>query len=109
MITLGVDKYVDVALDFVDRFGNHGAKVDGAPIWESSNPEAFTVEPGADGLTARISTTGMVGTAQITARADADVDPGEERELLVTEEFEAVAAEAINGTMTIVGSPGDRP
>ena len=84
---------------FVDGRGNP-ARVDGVPVWELSGDPIGTVEAAADGLSAVVTLNGSLGLAQIIVRADADLDAGEERELLVTGDLEIVAAEAVSGSVT---------
>jgi hypothetical protein len=51
------------------------APVDGIPEWTSSNPSIASVEPSADGLSARVTYVGA-GTSQIGATVDADMTTG---------------------------------
>lgn len=62
---------VDYTPAFTVGEGGEVAKVDGVPVWASSNEEAFTVAAAADGLTAVVTSTGVSGVAQISCRADA--------------------------------------
>jgi hypothetical protein len=52
------------------------APVDGIPEWGTSDENILTIEPATDGLSAEAITTGKLGTAQITATADAEMDDG---------------------------------
>lgn len=57
----------------------HPARVDGVPVWASNNPDAFTLEVAADGLSAKIITadTGAeVRSGTLTITADADLGEG---------------------------------
>lgn len=57
------------------KAGNPAA-VDGAPVWQSSDPTVVLVTPEADGLSATVSAVGPVGVATVTVTADADVGEG---------------------------------
>ena len=46
------------------------ARVDGVPVWGSSNPAVLTVTPAEDGMTASIVAVGA-GDAQVTMTAQA--------------------------------------
>lgn len=69
------------------------AKVDGVPVWTSSDEAILTVAAAADGLSAVVTTVGPVGAAQITATADADMGAGV-RPITAIQDFVVVAAEA---------------
>lgn len=66
---------VALALEPQDRRGVP-APIDGIPTWQTSDPTIAAVEPAADGLTAVVKAVGPVGTARITATADADLGDG---------------------------------
>lgn len=70
------------------------ATVDGAPSWTTSNPELFALAPAADGMTCVVTTSGMLGTGQVSASADADMTPGT-RNITSVLEIEVKAAEAV--------------
>lgn len=86
---------------FVDEYGNN-APVDGAPVWESLNPDVITLTPAADGMSCKAEATGSVGATQIKMTADADTGEG----VVTIETFidisviagQAVGAEIIAGT-----------
>lgn len=84
---------------FVDGRGNP-ARVDGIPAWELTGDNIGSVEPSADGMSAVVTLNGSLGIAQVAVRADADLDAGETRELVITGELEIIAAEAVGGTVT---------
>jgi hypothetical protein len=71
--------------------------------WESSDPNIVSVTPSSDRMSAEIAAAGPVGMAQITVRADADVDPGEIRELAGILEVEVISGEAV--TIEVVPGP----
>jgi uncharacterized protein YjdB len=84
---------------YKDARGN-AAKVDGPPVWSSSNEAIVTVAARADAMSATVTAAG-VGSAQISVRADADLDAGKERELIATADVEVVAGEAVVGEITL--------
>jgi len=63
-----------VTLEATSRAGNP-AEVQN-PVWTSSDEAVLTVEPSADGLTARFVTTGKLGLVQVSVTADADLGDG---------------------------------
>jgi len=66
---------VNLTVTFQDAAGNP-ATVDGVPTWVSSDPTIITLNVAADGLSADAVTTGTLGTAQVSASADADLGSG---------------------------------
>ena len=84
---------------------NNPATVDGAVTWASSN-EAIATVVSIGPTAAMIAATrgGSLGTAQITATADADLGSGT-RELLTTFDVTVVAGEAVSGTISPTGAP----
>jgi hypothetical protein len=85
-------------IGFQDKHGN-SASVDGVPQWASTNSAAFSVTPSTDGMSAEVECIGL-GAGQIQAIADADLDPGETRELTILGDVEGIPEEAVAGTMT---------
>lgn len=82
-------------LRIVDKHQNP-ARLDGVPVWESSNPDILTVTPDDDGMSCLIKSVGGMGTAQITVRADADLGEG------VTELMGAVALDVMAGQASVL-------
>ncbi|MGD9644444.1 MAG: hypothetical protein AB7U73_01955 [Pirellulales bacterium] len=82
------------------------ARVDGVPVWESSNPDAFTVEPAEDGLSGYLisaDTGAEVRSGELRVTADADLGDGV-RPIAFTETIVVGPAEA--GELTAVfGEP----
>lgn len=74
-IVLKDTQRVSISVSPVDAKGNP-AKVDGAPSWAVVGPAIVTLVPSDDGLTCVATTTGDLGTTQITVSADADVGEG---------------------------------
>jgi hypothetical protein len=66
--------YPNVALAITDTKGRV-ARVDGVPVWASSDETVLTVVPAADGMSAAVDTVAP-GVARITVTADADLGEG---------------------------------
>jgi len=81
--------------------------VDGAPVWSSSDPKVIEVTPATDGLSAVARATGKDGAALVQSKADADLDSGEERELIATIDFDVRAKEAV-GARIVAGTPEEQ-
>lgn len=75
MLVLPIDHKVPASITPVDAKGNP-AQVEGAPVWTSSAQSIVMVTPAADGLSADITPTGTLGTAQVNVTADADLGAG---------------------------------
>lgn len=97
------DKTVAASVAFVGAKGNP-AVVDGAPVWGTDRPDLLSVTAAEDGLSATIAPVGPLGTAQVTVTADADLDEGETRELVVLGSVEVIAGEAVAGVINF-GEP----
>lgn len=108
MFTLPDDKKVTVKVAYVDAQG-HPAKVDGPVTWSSSDNAIATVTvDAADSSKATVAPSSaagsVLGQAQITAEADADLGAGT-RTLITTFDVEVVAGAAVKGTIQPVGDP----
>lgn len=89
----------------VSKAGNP-APVDGAPKWSTSNDAVVTLSVSDDGLSCEVVTTGVLGTAQVSAVADADLGEGVV-ELTAVLDVEVKASAAVNLGLD-VGVPTDR-
>lgn len=72
MFNLSIDEKVSVALAITDRTGAP-ARVDGAPVWATSDATLLAVTAAADGLSAELvagETADAVATVTVTADAD---------------------------------------
>jgi hypothetical protein len=100
--TLPSGNQVQVRVEYVDANG-HPATVDGDVRWDTSaaNVAAVTVDSG-DSNVATIASATDLGTAQISATADADLGSGV-RELVCTLDVTVVAGEAVAGTISPTG------
>jgi hypothetical protein len=94
MLILTDEQKVALAVEFKTAAGNP-AKVDGVPVWSSSDESVVTVEASEDGLSAVATAVGPLGTAQISCEADADLDEGETRVITGVLDIEVRAAEAV--------------
>jgi hypothetical protein len=68
-------QFSDVSVTITDRRGNP-APVDGVPVWATDNSDLVTLEPAADGLSCKVTTGTMAGTATVQMTADADLGSG---------------------------------
>ena len=66
--------FPNVTLTITNQAGNP-ASVDGIPVWASSDSTILAVTPGADGMSALVSTVAP-GVARISVTADADLGSG---------------------------------
>jgi|SRR5215831_16476728 len=103
MYTMPILYAVGLQVKYVDAGGNP-ARVDGEVEWASSDPAVVTIQPDTqDTSKCGIASTDNVGTAQVTATADADLGSGV-RELITILDVTVVAGEAVAGTIAPVGS-----
>lgn len=103
MFTLPDDKTASAAVAYVDAKGNP-AKVDGTPVWSSSDDTILTVTPSSDGLTAEVTPVGPLGTAQVKVEADADLGAGVVP-LISLADVEVVAGQAVAGNVSLSLNP----
>ena len=64
-----------VEIQPVDKAGNPGTLA-GVPVWLASDPTILTLVPAADGMSAVVSATGKLGTAQVNVTGEGDSTPG---------------------------------
>ena len=95
---------VQLKVEFLDAGGNH-AKVDGDPMWSSSNPETceVTVSPGNPYLATLLGV--QPGDAQVIVEADADLGDGT-RQVICTLDVSVVPGEAVVGVISPSGEAG---
>jgi hypothetical protein len=106
--TLPADRQLVVRVDYVDALGNP-ATVDGEVTWDTSAVEVVTVDvDDGDSQQCTITATGLLGTAQVSAHADADLGSGT-RALVTTLDVTTVAGEAVAGVISPVGEPQPIP
>lgn len=106
MLILTDEQQVALAVAFATPAGNP-ARVDGIPTWVSSDPTVVAVEVAPDGLSATAVAQGPLGTAQISATADADLGDGI-RPVTGVLDIEVRAAEAVSALVT-AGAPELKP
>ncbi len=94
MLILTDEQKVALAIEPQTAAGNP-AKVDGKPVWSVSDSNVITLTVAEDGLSAEAVSTGVLGTAQVTVVADADLGEGI-RELNAVLDIEVKAAEAVS-------------
>ena len=100
--TLPVDMLVVVQVAYVDGHGNPAA-VDGPVQWDTSNAAIVDIRTDANDTTlCTLTAVGTLGTAQVTAEADADLGNGI-RTLVTTLDVTTVAGEAVAGSISVVG------
>jgi hypothetical protein len=75
MFTMTDSQKASLTINPVDKRGNP-ARVDGIPVWASSDETKVTVAPAADGLSCDVVAAGALGQCQVTVSADADLGPG---------------------------------
>jgi len=99
------EQQVTLSVGFKTAAGNP-AKVDGLPIWASSDESIVSLVVAADGLSA-VAVSGALGSAQISVQADADLGEGV-RTITSTLDIEVHAAEAVS-VLVVVGTPELKP
>jgi len=100
--TLTDIQQVSLAIQAVDARGNP-AKLDGAPVWTSSDTALLTVVASDDGLSCVATAVGPLGTAQVLVTADADLGTGV-RALTGLLDIDIIASEALN-VVIVPGTP----
>jgi len=99
--TLPIDKQVEVAVQWLDAKGNPAA-VDGAVAWSTSDTTIADVTVETDTSRATIVPGTNLGTAQISAAADADLGAGV-TEVICVLDVTVVAGQAVSGTISPTG------
>jgi hypothetical protein len=103
MYTMPVNHHVAVKVSYVDA-ANNPAEVDGDVDWASSDETVAVVQHPDPNDTTQvvIYSRDKIGSAQITATADADLGEGT-RELITILDVGVVAGEAVAGTISPIG------
>ena|SRR5437016_6155037 len=70
------DHFPNVVLSIFAADGTTPAKVDGIPVWATSDATIISVTPTADGMGADVETVAAGGPVRVTVSADADVGAG---------------------------------
>ena len=92
-LTIKDDESKGLAVVFKSIKGNV-AKVDGIPVWTTSDSAILTVASAPDGMGATITAVGPVGQAQVVVTADADLGEGV-REVIGRADVSIAASEAV--------------
>lgn len=98
MFSLPDDQTANAAVAYVDT-KNQPAKVDGAPMWSSSDDNVLTVAAASDGMSA-VVTPVNVGTAQVKVEADADLGAGLVP-IVSLVDVDVVAGQAVAGNVSL--------
>lgn len=95
-LVMTVTQQCDLQIEVFDAKGNP-AKVDGVPVWSSSEETYVTVEAEADGMSALAKAVGPVTTlpVQVNVTVDADLGDGV-RHIVGVLEVSIVAGEAVS-------------
>jgi hypothetical protein len=75
MFTIQSNQACSATLTVTDAKGNI-AKLDGAPVWASSDETILAVSASVDGLSGSFQAVGPAGSASITVTGDADLNAG---------------------------------
>lgn len=97
LFTLTDEQKVSVTVSFTTQAGNP-APVE-SKAWAVSNPDVLDLVVSDDGNTATVSAKAL-GTCQLTLKADPNLDPAVTEEILGVQDFEVVAAKAVNVILT---------
>ena len=103
MLVLTDEQKVTCRAEFRTAAGN-SARVDGVPEWSANDPNSvLKVTASADGLSAVVESTGVIGQAQVQVVADADLG-GDKREVTGVLDVEVKPAEAVSA-IVVPGAP----
>lgn len=85
------------------------ARVDGVPVWASSDETVITVVAAADGMSAVIDTVAP-GTARVTVTADADLGAGVETLTGVSDDINVTLGPLSKASLVTLalGAPADK-
>ncbi len=101
-----LQNFPNAQITITDDAGNP-ARVDGLPVWASSDESVLKAVPAADGMSALIDTVGPGVDAHVTVTTDADLGSGVKPLVVVfpTVTVTAGAATVITGDL---GAPADK-
>jgi hypothetical protein len=101
--------FPNAALAITDARGRP-AKVEGVPVWASSDETVLSVTAAADGMSAVVDTV-AAGTARITVSADADLGAGVVEITGVSEDVNVTIGPGSTATTIALnlGTPADKP
>jgi hypothetical protein len=110
MATINTDQnFPNVVLSITDSKGRP-AKVDGVPVWASSDETVLTATPSADGMSGVVDTVAP-GTARITITADANLTGDVETITGVSEDVVVSLGPGSKASVIVLnlGTPADKP
>lgn len=102
-INITTDEEAEVKVSFTSLSGNP-ARVDGAPLWSSSESSVATVMASADGMSAVVTSVDE-GEAELVLKADADLGEGIEELMIST----TVLVRAAKAGVAAFSEPAIRP
>jgi hypothetical protein len=76
--------------------------------WGVDNPNVIALTPAADGKSCLIAATGPLGTAMVSVKADADLDPNVTSDIVGTFEVQVTGGKATTIKIT-AGTPTEQP
>jgi hypothetical protein len=109
MVDVTTDQnFPNAAVDIKNAKGE-SAKVDGAPVWASSDETVVTATASADGLSAVVNTVAP-GLGRITVTADADLGAGVKTLTIVSEDINVTLGTSQEASVLSfsLGAPADK-
>lgn len=109
MVDVTTDQnFPHVVLTITDAKGRP-ARVDGVPVWSTSDVTVLSVKAGADGMSAVVDTV-ATGTARVVVQADADLGAGVSTITGVSEDVNVtLGSSSVASTMALsLGAPVDK-
>lgn len=109
-----IDQSIKFAPGFLDAGGNAVTELGGVPQWNVSDANIATLEVAADGMSATLNPTGVLGTVQVSLVVDADPDADVE-EINATAEVTFKAGKAVFVSLSsqvsdkVVAAPAPAP
>ena len=88
-----------VDIEPVDKAGNPSTLAT-VPMWSVSDPAILAVEPAADGMSAVVSATGKLGTAQVGVAVEGN-PTSEVNKIAGTVDVQVVAGKAVSLRLTL--------
>lgn len=100
-LVLTDEQECELAPSFTTAAGNPG-RVDGVPVWSSSNPDVLDLQVSDDGLQALVTAKGPLGSSQVSVTVDADLGEGVRQVVgvldVIVQAAEVVAVGIVAGT-----------
>ncbi len=105
---LRIDQKVTLTPGFQDASGNPVTELGSVPVWTISDPTLGTLQVSEDGMSAVVTSTGVIGTAQVNMTVDSDPDDDVE-EIVGTLDLEFKAGKARFVSLNAVVSDVEPP